>query len=104
MFARGGDAKGASDDDARPQIERAERWTREHPTEPSAFYVLGALCAREQLWGKAQLALQRALELSPDARLATAIHFEFGRLFERIDEVEKSRQHFRSAAATSVGA
>lgn len=102
LFARGADAQGASDDDARPQIERAERWTREHSAEPSAFYVLGALCAREQLWGKARNALQQALDLSPDARLATAIHFEFGKLFERIDDREQSREHFRAAALASV--
>ena len=102
--ARGRDARPGAADDVRPQIERAERWTREHPEEPSAFYVLGALCAREHLWGKAQLALRGALELSPDARLATAIHFELGRVFEQIDDAERSREHFRAAAVASVGA
>ena len=93
----------AAHDDARPQIERAERWTGEHPAEPSALYVLGALCAREQLWGKAQTALRSALDLSPDARLATAVHFELGRVFERIDDAERSREHFRAAAMASIG-
>jgi HemY protein len=91
-------------DDARPQIERAERWTRDHPDDPSAFYALGALCAREKLWGKAQAALRNVLERGPDARLATATHFELGRLFEAINDLDKSREHFRAAALANVAA
>jgi HemY protein len=89
-------------DDARSQIERAERWTRDHSTEPSVFYALGALCARQRLWGKAQAALRDALERSPDARLATAIHFELGRVFEEINEPERSREQFRAAATANL--
>ncbi len=88
--------------DSRPQIERAERWTREHPADPSAFYALGALCAREKLWGKAQTALRSALEMSPEPRLATAIHFELGRVFEQIEDPDKSREHFRAAALSNL--
>ncbi len=101
---RGRGGRTAVDDDPRPQIERAERWTREHPDDPSAFYALGALCAREKLWGKAQTALRSALERAPEPRLATAIHFELGRVFEQIEEPEKSREHFRAAAMTRIGA
>ena len=96
--------RGGPPDDSRPQIERAERWTREHPGEPSAFYALGALCAREKLWGKAQTALRGALDLNPEPRLATAIHFELGRVLEEIGEVDRSRDHYRAAALANVGA
>jgi HemY protein len=89
-------------DDARAQIERAERWTRDYPEESSVFYALGALCARERLWGKAQAALRDALDRSPDPRMATAIHFELGRVFEEIDEPEQSREQFRAAALTNL--
>ncbi len=98
---RAGDGQPAALDDPRPQIERAERWTREHPTEPSAYYALGTLCARQGLWGKAQTALRSALDASPDQRLATAIHFELGRVFERIDDADRSRDHFRAAAVAN---
>jgi len=95
-------ASAGRDDDARLQIERAERWTRDHADEPSAFYALGALCVRERLWGKANNALNAALVRSPDARLATAIHFELGRVFEEIDEPEKAREQFRAAALANL--
>ncbi len=101
--SRSRDPKSSQPDDPRPQIERAERWTREHPDDASAFYALGTLCAREKLWGKAQTALGAALEIAPDARLATLIHYELGRVFEQIDEPEKSREHFRAAATSQVG-
>ena len=91
-----------SADDSRSQIERAERWTREHPDDPSASYALGALCARQRLWGKAQTALREALERSPDPRLATAVHFELGRVLEEIGDGEQSRAQFRAAAALAI--
>jgi HemY protein len=105
-YARSGhnrDATSAGGEDARGQIERAERWTRERPDEPSAFYALGALCARENLWGKAQTALRDALERSPEPRLATAIHVELGRVFEQIGETERAREAFRAAALVASG-
>ncbi len=98
------DGRGSPVEDGRPQIERAERWTREHPGEPSAFYALGALCAREKLWGKAQTALRQALDLTPDARLSVVIHFELGRVFEAIDDAAQSREHYRAAALANLGA
>jgi len=95
------------DDETRLRIERAERWSRDHPDEPAAAYVLGALCARQGLWGKAQSALRDALavaETAGDARLLVAIHFELGRVFEQIGDPAKSLTHFRAAAQASVGA
>ena len=89
-------------DDARSQIERAERWTHEHVDEASAHYALGALCARQRLWGKAQAALRDALDHAPDPKLAAAIHFELGRVFEEIGEVERSREQFRAAAVANL--
>jgi HemY protein len=85
-------------DDPRFQIERAERWVREHPGDPSASYALGALCVREGLWGKAQIALRSALAESPEPRLASTIHLELGRLFDAVGDAEQSREHFRAAA------
>ena len=97
-----GVARGSAED-PHFQIERAERWVREQPADPSAGFALGALCAREGLWGKAQTALKSALTLAPDARLAAMIHLELGQLFEAIGEPEQSREHFRAAAFAKVG-
>ena len=89
-------------DDVRSQIERAERWTRDHPGDPSVFYALGTLCARARLWGKAQAALRDALERAPEPRLATATHVQLGRVYEEINEPEQSRRHFRAAAEATL--
>jgi HemY protein len=98
----GRDVRTTVDDEARSQIDRAERWTREYADEPSAFYALGALCAREGLWGKAQAALRDALERSPDPRLAAATHFQLGRVFEEIGELDRSREQYRAAAFANL--
>ena len=71
---------------------------REHPQDPSASYALGALCAREGLWGKAQAALKSALTLAPDPRLAAAIHLTLAQVFEAIGDSASSLVHFREAA------
>lgn len=92
----------AGGDHALPQIENAERWTRERPDDPSAFYALGALCGRERLWGKARTALDAALQKAPDPRLSTAIHFELGRVFEELEDPGRSAGHFRAAALASL--
>ena len=96
LAAASADAPGA--DDLHPQIERAERWTREHPDDPATWFALGALCARDRLWGKAQEALKAALARSPDARLAGAIHLALGAVYEHIDDADRSRAHYREAA------
>ncbi|MGI9024680.1 MAG: heme biosynthesis HemY N-terminal domain-containing protein [Burkholderiaceae bacterium] len=85
-------------DDPHFQIERAERWVREHPQDPSASYALGALCAREGLWGKAQAALKNALTLQPDLRLAAAIHLALATVYEAIGDAASSLVHYREAA------
>ena len=89
-------------DDPHFQIERAERWVREHPQDASACYALGALCAREGLWGKAQTALRNSLAATSEPRLSSLIHLELGQLFEAIGQPDQSREHFRAAAFAQV--
>ena len=100
-YARG---RGPADNSApaRDQIERAERWVRDHPDDPAAGYALGVLCERDKLWGKAQSALKNALLQMPDARLAARIHLELARVYEAIGDVDASMKHFREAASTSA--
>ena len=90
-------------DDPHFQIERAERWVGAHPQDASANYALGALCAREGLWGKAQTALRNALAATSEPRLSSVIHVELGQLFEAIGQPDQSREHFRAAAFAQVG-
>jgi len=51
LVALYGEAAGSN---ALPQIERAERWLRQHARDPALLLALGKLCMRQELWGKAQ--------------------------------------------------
>lgn len=56
------------------QIERAEKWLPAHPDDAALLLALGRLCARQELWGKAQSYLEASLSLAPsnDAHVALA--------------------------------
>ena len=45
----------------------AEGWLAEHPDDPALLVTLARLCRREQIWGKAEDYLQRALALGAGA-------------------------------------
>jgi len=45
----------------RSPLKVAERWLADHPDDPNLLTTLGSLCRREQLWGKAEDYLNRAL-------------------------------------------
>jgi HemY protein len=49
----------------RSAIKRAEAWLAAHPASSGMLLALGQLCRREQLWGKAEEFLQRALAGRP---------------------------------------
>jgi len=44
-------------------LKHAERWLAERPDDPAVLLCLGRLCHREQLWGKAEAYLGRAIAL-----------------------------------------
>jgi HemY protein len=80
-------------DDARPRIEKAERWLLDHPGDARLLLALGRLCVRAELWGKAQNYLEASLSFEP--RRET--HLALARLFERVGKAADSNRHFRSA-------
>jgi HemY protein len=84
------------EENSQPQIEQAERWLNRHPSDVHLQYVLGVLCARQQLWGKAQSFLQTALK--GDGALARPAHLELARLYEEIEDAGQAAQHYRLAA------
>ncbi|HZZ93554.1 MAG TPA: heme biosynthesis HemY N-terminal domain-containing protein [Usitatibacter sp.] len=84
----------AAGDDALPQIERAERWLREHARDPALLLALGKLCMRQELWGKAQSYLEASLALEP----THDGHMMLAALMERIGRHQEAVQHFRRSA------
>ena len=85
---------GARAEEARVRIERAERWLLEHERDPDLLAVLGRLCARAELWGKARSFLEASLsfEETRPARL------ELARLEERLGQAAEAQRHYRRAA------
>ena len=51
--------------DVRRQIERAEKWLPSHPVDGILLLTLGRLCARQELWGKAESYLEASLSVEP---------------------------------------
>jgi HemY protein len=86
------------DDDSLDRIERAERWLREHPGDPELLLTLGRLCAKRELWGKAQSYLEASLSLQP----TQAVHVALAGLLDRIGRTEDANRHFRASADAGV--
>jgi HemY protein len=91
LVALYGDAAGA---DALPQIERAEKWLREHAREPALLLALGKLCMRQGLWGKAQSYIEASLALEP----THDGHMTLASLMEKIGKPQEAEKHFRRSA------
>jgi HemY protein len=81
-------------DDPVPQIERAERWLREHARDPALLLALGKLCMRRELWGKAQSYIEASLALEP----THDGHMTLAALMERIGKPQEAVRHFRRSA------
>jgi HemY protein len=82
------------EDECRARIEKAERWLTMRPEDAELLLVLGRLCARCGLWGKAESYLEAslALQASRDAHIALA------ELHERLERPADAAGHYRAAA------
>jgi len=80
------------------QIERCEDWCRQHPADPELELTLGALCLRQQLWGKAQRHLEQALSNAGSGRQQQEIHLKLAQLHEALHQPEQAAEHFRLCA------
>ena len=83
----------ASGRDSVRQIERAETWLDRHPNDAALLLALGRLCARQQLWGKAQSYLEASLSVEP----TYMGHLELARLQERLGNADAARRHYRES-------
>ena len=74
-----------------PRIERAETWLRDHPADASLLLVLGRLCARQRLWGKARSYIEASLSLDE----SFSALMELARLLDEVGEPEAARRYYR---------
>ena len=84
----------AATDEALPQIERAEKWLRDHARDAALLLALGKLCMRQQLWGKAQSYIEASLALEP----THDGHMTLAALMEQLGKPNEAVQHFRRSA------
>jgi len=79
--------------DATRQLEQAERWLAMHNQDAALLRVLGRLCQRAQLWGKAQTYLEASLALDDDWRA----HLALGEMLGRQGREAEANAHFVAA-------
>jgi HemY protein len=84
--------------DALRRIEQAERWLETRREDAALLLALGRLCAREQLWGKAQSYLEASIAVEP----TYTAHLELARLHERLERGDEARRHYRSSLELAV--
>lgn len=84
-----------ADKDVVRQIERAEKWLPAHSKDPALLLALGRLCARQELWGKAQSYIEASLavESTREAHLALA------QLLEKMNKADEACRHYRQSLA-----
>ena len=83
------------DKDIVKQIERAENWLKEHPRDPYLLLALGRLCARQELWGKAQSYVEASLSLEK----TRAAHLALAQLLEKMNKSDEACNHYRQSLA-----
>lgn len=81
------------------QIERAENWLKKHPDDAGLLQALGKLCAKQELWGKAQSYLEASLSIEPSPES----HLVLAQLLERIGRAEEAGKHYRESMQLLAG-
>jgi len=76
------------------RIAHCEKWLHEQPNDAALLLALGRLCARQQLWGKAQSYLEASLAVAATC----AAHIELARLLDHLERVDEANRHYRAAA------
>ena len=79
------------------RLEKAEGWLSQHPENPDLLTTLGNLCLSGQIWGQADLYLQRSLARRADAR----VHALLGSLYDRMGRGKDAARQWR--LATTIG-
>jgi HemY protein len=72
------------------QLQTAESWLKDHPSDPSLLLTLGRLCLQSSLWGKARDYLESSLRLQRNPEACA----ELARLLAQMGDPERSNQLF----------
>ena len=80
------------------QIEQAEHWLRDRPNDAELSLLLGALCQRQKLWGKAQRQLEQALHGATDRATLQEAHLRLAQMHEELGQDEAAASHYRDCA------
>jgi HemY protein len=77
--------------DARKHLERAEAWLKRNPGDPTLLLVLGLICMKQELWGKARSYLEASLSVEPSHTAFVTL----GELLERTGKPEEASAVYR---------
>lgn len=79
-------------DNLNKQLVVAGAWLKTYGEKPELLLLLGKICTRVQLWGKAKDYFERCLAIAPNAEAA----FEYGQLLEQLDDGEDALRIYRN--------
>jgi HemY protein len=82
------------------QIDQAEHWLRERPNDVELSLLLGALCQKQKLWGKAQRHLEQAVAGATDRATVQEAHLRLAQMFEALGQHDTAAVHYRECALT----
>jgi len=85
--------------DSTRQLAQAERWLTRHNQDAVLLRVLGSLCERAQLWGKAQTYLEASLALESGWRA----HLALGEMLGRLGRDTEANAHLVAALKLATG-
>ena len=86
-------------DNATRQLETAETWLHSQQRNPILLLVLGKLCLKAHLWGKAKTYLETSLSIEPSA----AAYLLLAQLLEQqMDDADEAQKYYRKGLMLAV--
>lgn len=79
-------------DNLNQQLVIAGAWLKMYGQRQELLLLLGKICMRIQLWGKAKDYFEKCIELSPNA----LVYLEYGKLLEQLNEPNAALEKYRS--------
>lgn len=80
------------------QIEHAEKWLEAHPHDAGLLLVLGKLCERQGLWGKALSYMEASIAIESSSNA----HHSLATLLERMGKPDLAKHHVRQGLEIAI--